>query len=208
MLISRRSLITSTTSALLASAPAVALPLRRTTSQTPGPFYPVARPLDQDSDLTRLRGSSGVARGRAINVVGQVVDRWGRAVPNARLDLWQANAAGRYAHPGDTSPAPLDPNFQGSTRLLADAEGRFRIRTIRPGAYGTRTPHIHFDISSRSQRTVTQMYFPGEPLNDQDGLLAELSPENRATLIAHAIAPLADDPTAPAYTWRVVLSPG
>lgn len=212
MRISRRSLVTSAAGVIVTAATARAMafagPLRRTSFQTIGPFYPVARPLDQDSDLTRLGGSSESARGEIVNVVGQVVDPSGRPVSRAIIDLWQANAAGRYAHPGDSSQAPLDPNFQGSAKITADDEGRFRFRTIKPGPYGSRTPHIHFDVTGRSQRTITQMYFPGEPLNETDGLLLELSPESRATLIARPMAALADDPKAPAFAWQIVLASG
>jgi protocatechuate 3,4-dioxygenase beta subunit len=139
--------------------------LPRTPSGDLGPFYPVEAPLDTDFDLTRVRESGPRARGEIIEISGRVVYRDGTLQANARLEIWQANAVGRYAHPGDTrADAPLDPNFQGYADIRADANGAFRILTIKPGLYpvgGTfnRSPHIHFDIRGRQRRLVTQMYF-------------------------------------------------
>jgi len=108
-----------------------------------------------------------------------VLFRDGTPQPNARLEVWQANAVGRYAHPGDTrTEAPLDPNFEGYADLKADADGYFRFLTVRPGAYPVegifqRSPHIHFDIRGRDRRLVTQMYFSDTDANvlAQDRLL-------------------------------------
>lgn len=139
--------------------------LPRTPSGDLGPFYPVEAPLDTDLDLTRVRESGPRARGELIEVAGRVLYRDGTPQANARLEIWQANAVGRYAHPGDTrADAPLDPNFQGYADLRADANGDFRILTIKPGLYPVdgifqRSPHIHFDIRGRQRRLVTQMYF-------------------------------------------------
>lgn len=139
--------------------------LARTPSGDLGPFYPVEHPLDTDFDLTRLRDGAARALGEIIEVSGRVLARDGTPQANARLELWQANAAGRYAHPGDSrADAPLDPSFQGYADVQADADGRFRILTVRPGTYPVdgvfqRSPHIHFDIRGRQRRLVTQMYF-------------------------------------------------
>ncbi|HEY0596261.1 hypothetical protein [Sphingopyxis sp.] len=94
-----------------------------------------------------------------------MMDVAGRPVPHARLEIWQANAAGRYAHPSDDNTAPLDPDFQGYASLRADAAGEYRIVTVKPGAYpggrrGMRAPHIHFDLSGRIDRLVAQCIFP------------------------------------------------
>jgi protocatechuate 3,4-dioxygenase beta subunit len=139
--------------------------LPRTPSGDLGPFYPIDPPLGTGADLTRVRSGGTQALGTVIEITGRVVFRDGTPQANARLEVWQANAAGRYAHPGDTrGDAPLDPNFQGYADLRADADGRFRFFTIRPGSYPIegifqRSPHIHFDIRGRDRRLVTQMYF-------------------------------------------------
>lgn len=213
MLVSRRSLIRSSALTLLGGASpellALATKLVPTLGQTSGPFYPVRRPLDQDGDLTIVRGRRGRARGQIINVVGRVLNPDGRPVPFASIDLWQANAAGRYAHPADSNPAPLDPEFQGSARLKADGNGFYRFRTIKPGRYPGRVPHIHLAVSERSRRVTTQMYFPGEPGNRQDGVLSQI-PRGplRDRLIARAVRPLEDDRGATAFQWDIVLHGG
>ena len=140
-------------------------PLPRTPSGGLGPFYPVEPPLGTDFDLTRVREGGPRARGTLIEISGRVLYRDGTPQANARLEIWQANDVGRYAHAGDTrADAPLDPNFQGYADIRADADGRFRILTIKPALYPVagmfqRSPHIHFDIRGRQRRLVTQMYF-------------------------------------------------
>lgn len=139
--------------------------LPRTPSGDLGPFYPVEHPLDTDFDLTRVREGGARARGPIIEVSGRVLARDGTPQANARLEIWQANAVGRYAHPGDTrADAPLDPNFQGYADVQADADGHYRVLTVRPGAYPVdgvfhRSPHVHFDVRGRQRRLVAQMYF-------------------------------------------------
>lgn len=210
MLITRRGLVASV--AAVASVSAVkAQKLVATSSQDLGPFYPIIRPTDHDADLTRVRGRPGIAKGQPIQVIGRVVDLHGNPIRNAQIELWQCNAAGRYAHPGDSAnPAPLDPNFQGFARLVADRDGGFKFRSIKPKDYdtpiGRRTPHIHFDIQGHRERLITQMYFPGEPLNETDFLLKNASP--RETVIAQPIERLSSDPQALAYRWTVVLGVG
>src|SRR3990170_738114 len=176
MLISRRNLVVGGGAVVGLAASAGAQKLAPTSEQDLGPFYPVIRPRDEDADLTRVRGAKGVARGDPVNVIGRVVDLRGRPVRGVRLELWQANAAGRYGHPGDhANPAALDPNFQGFARLLTDRDGQFKVRSVKPKDYdtpiGRRTPHIHFSIDGHAERLVTQMYFPDEPLNEVDFLL-------------------------------------
>jgi protocatechuate 3,4-dioxygenase, beta subunit len=137
-----------------------------------GPFYPVRRPLEQDADLTRIAGHRARAKGEVIEVRGRVLNRDGTPVRDARIQLWQANAAGRYDHPSDHNDAPLDPDFQGSAKLVTKADGAFQFLTVMPGAYAAgdfmRARHIHFDISSSVLRLVTQMYFPDDPLLAKD----------------------------------------
>jgi protocatechuate 3,4-dioxygenase beta subunit len=210
MLLSRRDLVVgaaATAGASAASAPTL-LP---TSPQMLGPFYPLVLPADSDADLTQIKGRRGKATGQPIRVIGRIVDRLGNPVRGARIDLWQANALGRYDHPGDrANRAALDPHFQDFGRLVADAQGEFRFRSIKPAAYnspvGRRTPHIHFAILGRHERLVTQMYFPGEPLNDRDALLTAAG--RRDSLIATASDRAADDPRALAFRWTIVLASG
>lgn len=212
MLLTRRSLVVCGASALagLASARAVGArgKLVPTVAQTIGPFYPVVRPLDQDADLTIVRGRRGRAKGDVIEVFGRVLNLEGRPVPHAKIDLWQANAAGRYAHRADDNPAPLDPDFQGSASFTADADGLFRFRTIKPGIYPGRVRHIHLDVTGREQRVITQMYFPGEP-NEADTLLSRIpAGPLRERLIARASNPIGQAGAVPTFEWDVVLETG
>lgn len=155
-----------------------------------GPFYPITPQTDKDADLTRLGDSAEIAKGEIIIVEGQVLSDDGAPIPEAVVDIWQANAAGRYAHERDPNPAPLDPHFQGWAILKTDGEGRYRFKTVKPGAYPisarwTRPPHIHFKVSRRGFHEITtQMYFEGEPLNDGDRLLNQLEEARRPALIA------------------------
>lgn len=154
-----------------ASAAALAF----TPPQILGPFYPL-KELAQNSDLTRVAGRSGRAAGQVLNVMGRVLNLEGEPVRNAKVEVWQANSYGRYTHPSDTNPAPLDPNFEGSAILTTDSEGRYRFKTIKPAAYPVgpnfiRPAHIHFQVSGRQDRLVTQMYFDNDPYNDKDPFL-------------------------------------
>ncbi|MBA2467298.1 MAG: protocatechuate 3,4-dioxygenase [Sphingomonas sp.] len=211
MHISRRDLVLGGGALVGLTSTAGAQKLVPTSEQALGPFYPIVRPRDEDADLTRVRGAKGIAKGNPINVIGRLVDLRGRPVSGVRLDLWQANSVGRYDHPGDgANPAALDPNFQGFARLLTDRDGNFKFRTIKPSAYNTpigmRTPHIHFDIHGRSERLVTQMYFPGEVLNEKDFVLRDVA--SRAGVIAESAARLSGDAGAAAFKWTVVLAYG
>jgi protocatechuate 3,4-dioxygenase beta subunit len=174
--------------------------LRKTPEQILGPFYPVMRAADESGDLTRVPGRDGRASGQVINVMGRVLNMQGEPVPAAKLEVWQANGAGRYRHPADKNPAPLDPNFEGFATVKTDAEGRYKLKTIKPGAYpinpgvssAIRPPHIHFRMTGRTDQLVTQMYFDGEALNENDPLLNSVSPRNRDLLVAKMLAPPAD----------------
>jgi protocatechuate 3,4-dioxygenase beta subunit len=148
---------------------------QRTPDQILGPFYPL-KPLGQNTDLTRVPGRPGRAEGQVLNVMGRVLNLKGEPVRNAKVEVWQANAHGRYAHPSDHNPAPLDSNFEGAAMLTADADGRYRFKTIKPAAYPAgpntmRPAHIHFQVSGQQDRLVTQMYFEGDPYNDTDRFL-------------------------------------
>jgi protocatechuate 3,4-dioxygenase, beta subunit len=215
MTFTRREMVTSGAVATLVGATssrALAALLDTTASQEMGPFYPVVKPIDQDADLTMIRGQRARAAGQPIEVLGRVLDTNGRPISHARLEIWQANAVGRYRHPADSNSAPIDPNFQGYAALLTDAQGRYRFRTVKPGAYPTapgvfRTPHIHFDITTSEQKRVTQMYFPGEQLNDKDEILSVLRRAGvERTVLSKQVAALPEDPGARAYRWDIVMA--
>jgi protocatechuate 3,4-dioxygenase beta subunit len=137
----------------------------------PGPRVPAGLVRDGDDDLT-TRGKSPPL-GEKMVLTGRLLDERGRPIRRSLVEIWQANAAGRYSHPGDRHDAPLDPNFAGIGRTFTDVEGRYRFVTIKPGAYpwqnhafAWRPQHIHFSLLGNApvQRLVTQMYFPGDPL--------------------------------------------
>jgi protocatechuate 3,4-dioxygenase beta subunit len=214
MRISRRGMLGLPAIALLGAAGRTPVAdLRRTPAQTLGPFYPIEKPLDQDADLTRVRGRAQRATGQVVHVMGRVLDARGKPVSGARIEIWQANTHGRYTHPSDRNPQPLDPNFEGYASLETDAEGRYRFKTIKPGGYpagvgAQRPPHIHFDVKGRLNRLVTQMYFPGEPLDDDDIFMAT-SREFRQLLVADVGKPTPDlEPDSLLARWDIVLEQG
>jgi protocatechuate 3,4-dioxygenase beta subunit len=162
-----------------------------------GPFYPIVKPVDQDADLTLIRGHRRHAFGDVIEVSGRVLDGRGNAIPGARIELWQANAAGRYSHRSDTNRLPFDPDFQGYARLVTDRRGQYRIITVRPGPYPTgpnsrRTPHIHMLVDGRVDRLPTQMFFPSEALNASDEIFRNLSASSQARAMARENGRTAD----------------
>lgn len=165
--------------------------LKITPPQIVGPFYPVAERPDLAADLARPIGSAAAARGQLLYVTGRVLTCSGEPVPHARIEIWQANAAGKYRHPSDTNAAPLDPNFKGFAQLATDADGRYAFRTIKPGRYPTaegemRPPHIHFTVDGRLDRLVTQLYFAGEPENQTDRWLNSLPQPERLIVALQA----------------------
>jgi protocatechuate 3,4-dioxygenase beta subunit len=185
-----------------------------TAEQALGPFYPVTKPLDRDADLTHLRGRRASAKGQIIHLMGRVVNPQGKPLAGVKLEIWQANVHGRYAHINDPNDAPLDPNFQGYGAQVTDAKGQYRFKTIKPSAYPTgiddwsRPPHIHFYVTGRHEALVTQMYFPGEALHAKDRLFQSAG-TNQATLIAK-VEPAAGgmEPDSLAVTWNIVLTRG
>jgi len=170
-------------------SPSIVHAAAATPSETEGPFYPVIAQKDKDFDLTIVEGRDGVAKGETIFVQGRILDIDENSVEDAMVDLWQANAEGRYSHPHAPATAPLDPDFQGWAMVPSGKEGTFKFKTIKPGAYGAgrwgRTPHIHFKISKRGyEELTTQMYFPGEKQNETDFLYQGKTVEEQALMTA------------------------
>jgi protocatechuate 3,4-dioxygenase, beta subunit len=182
-------------------------------TEVTGPLLGEGRVGELDHDLTRQHHAD--PQGERIIVYGRVLDGDGRPVQNTLVEVWQANAAGRYAHDVDQHPAPLDPNFSGTGRCLTDDDGRYRFVTIKPGPYpwknqpnAWRPAHIHFSLFGRSfaQRLVTQMYFPGDPLFPQDPIVnAVPDPRDRERLISRFDLSQTVPEWAMAYEWDVVL---
>ncbi len=172
-----------------------------TLSELSGPVYGHESVLANDADLTKQ--AAGEPLGERIIVSGRVMDEDGRPIPDTLIEIWQANAAGRYIHVVDRHPAPLDPNFTGAGRCVTDAEGRYRFTSIKPGAYpwknhhnAWRPNHIHFSLFGPSflTRLVTQMYFPGDPLIPLDPIAQSVADK---TALARLIATFDLETTVP-----------
>jgi protocatechuate 3,4-dioxygenase alpha subunit len=171
-----------------------------TPSQTVGPFFHRALLHEGWNDLA----ASGAA-GTPVVIEGRVLDGDGAPVGDAMLEIWQANAVGRYDHPEDLQEQgrlerPIDTHFHGFGRVASDEDGHYRLRTIKPGAVpGTddapQAPHINVSIFARGllKRLVTRIYFPDDPLNEADPLLRALPPARRSTLIAREVEGGADE---------------
>jgi len=179
----------------------------------PGPSFGRIPVKPADADLTRQHQGEPV--GERIIVTGQVLDSDGRPVRHTLVEVWQANAAGRYLDPVDEHPAPLDPNFTGAGRCLTDADGRYRFVTVKPGAYpwrnhanAWRPAHIHFSLfgTTLASRLVTQMYFPGDPLMPYDPILNSIpDPRGRELLVARFDLNTTVPEWALGYRWDIVL---
>jgi protocatechuate 3,4-dioxygenase beta subunit len=187
----------------LARSAAALVPTPR---QTKGPFYPLTLPLDQDNDLVRVAGAARPALGTVTHVAGRVLDRNGRPLPDARVEIWQCDVNGRYHHPGDGNPAPEDSGFQGYGATSTDADGAYRFRTIKPVPYPGRTAHIHFAVSGPAfDPLVTQMYVAGEPGNAEDGILNRIDATARERVVV-ALAPAPEiEPDALKGVFDIVL---
>ncbi len=181
--------------------------------ELPGPVFGRVPVLPGDADLTRQH--DGEPLGERIVVSGRVVDSDGHPVRHTLVEVWQANAAGRYVDPADDHPAPLDPNFTGAGRCLTDGEGRYRFVTVKPGAYplgnhenAWRPAHIHFSVfgPSLGSRLVTQMYFPGDPLMPFDAILQSIPDQRgRDLLVAALDLELTEPEWALGYGWDITL---
>ena len=190
------------------------IPLKQTLSELTGPVYghECVGPLDHD--MTRNAVVDGEPVGERIIVAGRVLDEDGRPLPRTLIELWQANAAGRYIHENDRHNAPLDLNFRGSGRCVTDGEGRYRFHSIKPGAYpwgnhanAWRPNHIHFSLFGPSfiTRLVTQMYFPGDPLLDLDPIYKAVPEGRRELLVATFDLDVTEPEFALGYSFDIVL---
>ena len=191
--------------------PLVLLPQRLT--EVTGPLLGDELITPTDGDLTMQH--AGEPQGQRIILTGRVLDSGGRPVPDTLIEIWQTNAAGRYRHAREHHPAPLDPNFTGVGRAITDAGGNYRFITIQPGAYpwgnhrnAWRPGHIHFSLFGRAftQRLVTQMYFPGDPLQPIDPIFNSVAePRVRQRMIAEFDIGLTQPEWALGYRWDIVL---
>ncbi|MEV0096652.1 protocatechuate 3,4-dioxygenase subunit beta [Streptomyces sp. NPDC050738] len=179
-----------------------------------GPVFGPADVSELDGDLTRRH--TGEPLGERITVSGRLLDGRGRPVRGQLIELWQANASGRYAHRRDQHPAPLDPNFTGVGRVLTSpTDGSYSFTTIKPGAYpwrnhenAWRPAHIHFSLfgTAFTQRLITQMYFPGDPLFAYDPILHSVTDDAaRARLVATYDHALSSPEFSLGYRWDIVL---
>jgi len=184
-----------------------------TLSEVTGPVFGHDDIAENDNDLTRQHAGEPI--GQRISVSGRVLDSNGRPVPNSLVEIWQTNAGGRYVHQNDQHPAALDPNFTGCGRTLTDAAGNYRFVTIKPGAYpwrnhpnAWRPAHIHFSLfgTAFTQRLVTQMYFPDDPLFPFDPIYNSIPDERaRKRLICAFELELTEPEWSLGFRWDIVL---
>jgi protocatechuate 3,4-dioxygenase, beta subunit len=194
--------------------PLVEVPLTLSELSGPGPALSALTPAD--ADLTTNAGTGGEAIGQRIIVAGRVLDERGAPIPHTLVEVWQANAAGRYIHRRDQWPGPLDPHFLGIGRCLTDAEGAYRFLTVRPGAYpwknhanAWRPAHIHFSLFGPrwGTRLITQMYFQDDPLLALDPIFnAVPTKAARARLIAAYAHDLTQPEWALGWRWDIVIA--
>jgi protocatechuate 3,4-dioxygenase, beta subunit len=188
------------------------VPLRQRLTEVTGPLLGEGRVGETDHDLTVQHG--GEPLGERIIVEGRVLDGDGRPIPDTLVEIWQANAGGRYRHVVDNWPSPLDPNFSGLGRTLTDAQGRYEFTTIKPGAYpwgnhdnAWRPAHIHFSLfgAAFTQRLVTQMYFPDDPMFFQDPIFNAIPEAGRPLAISRFDYERTVPNWALAFEWDIVL---
>jgi protocatechuate 3,4-dioxygenase, beta subunit len=188
--------------------------LEHTLSEITGPGPALAELSERDADLTRNADTGGEAIGERIIVTGRVLDEDGAPVSRTLVEIWQANAAGRYIHKKDEHPAPLDPNFVGGGRTVTDEDGSYRFLTIKPGAYpwrnhanAWRPAHIHFSLFGPAfvTRLITQMYFPGDPLHELDPIMGGVPREHWPRMIADYDHAVTEEEWALGYRFDLVL---
>lgn len=189
------------------------IPMPNAIKSLRAPVYGYGSVKPEDADLTRQH--AGAPQGERIIVAGRLIDDSGKPIPNALIEIWQANAAGRYTHKGDQHSAPLDPHFDGNGRVMTDANGNYRFVTIKPGAYpwrnhanAWRPAHIHFSLFGLGylSRLVTQMYFPGDPLLSLDPIFNSVPNEKgRQSLVSRFDLELTEPEWALGYRFDIVL---
>jgi protocatechuate 3,4-dioxygenase beta subunit len=191
-----------------------AIKVPQTITETTGPHFDSSILQEHDNDLTVNGRTSGEPIGERLIVTGRILDENGAPVPQALVEIWQTNAAGRYIDRGDQHNAPLDPNFLGAGRTITDEQGWYKFLTIRPGAYpwpnhynAWRPPHIHFSIFGPNimTRLVTQMYFEGDPLLEFDPIYNGPPDDARKRMIAKFSLDLTEEAYALAYRFDIVL---
>ena len=190
------------------------VPLKAALGEMRQPVYGHGAIGPLDNDLTKNAQRNGQPIGERMVLAGQVLDERRRPVRNTLVEIWQANAAGRYVHKGDQHDAPLDPNFLGAGRCLTDDEGRYRFLTIKPGAYpwgnhpnAWRPQHIHLSLFGEhfGSRLITQMYFPGDPLLQYDPMYTGTPEKARSRLVSDFDLGLTEENYALGYRFDVVL---
>jgi protocatechuate 3,4-dioxygenase, beta subunit len=189
--------------------------LQNSLSEVTGPMFTPDELGSLDNDLVLNYAKTGQPIGEQIIVHGYVLDGNGRPIPNTLVEVWQANAGGRYRHRNDTYIAPIDPNFGGCGRMLTDEHGHYFFRTVKPGAYpfrnrvnSWRPAHIHYSVfgSGFAQRLITQMYFEGDPLISHDSILATIPDRSAAERLVAQLDLNASKPLeCLAYRWDIVL---
>lgn len=188
--------------------------LKQSLTELTGPVFGDFNLGPLDHDLTKNAIRNGEPLGERIVVHGKVLNENGQPLPHTLIEIWQANSAGRYVHKVDQHDAPLDPNFLGAGRCLTDAEGNYRFYTIKPGAYpwgnhhnAWRPNHIHFSLfgANITNRLVTQMYFPGDPLLQYDPIFLGVPPQGRELLISKFDLSLTEPSFALGYRFDIVL---
>ncbi len=182
-------------------------PLPRTPPQILGPFYPFMHKPVETGDLT----GDAAAKGTILYLSGRVLADNGTPVADAKVEIWQANAFGRYTHPNDQTSAALDEKFSGFAVTRTDGQGNYKFKTIRPAAYPAapgrwRPAHIHFSVTAKYEQLVTQMYFQGDQYNETDAWLNSAS--RKDLLITNPRQAEGKEPGALAVTFDIVLTRG
>ena len=188
--------------------------LKQSLSELTGPLFGDFKLGEFDNDLTKNAIKNGEPLGERIVVHGKVMNENGQPIPNTLIEIWQANSACRYVHKVDKHDAPLDPNFLGTGRCMTDSEGNYKFYTIKPGAYpwgnhhnAWRPNHIHFSLfgANITNRLVTQMYFPGDPLLQYDPIFLGVPPKGRELLISKFDLSITEPNFALGYRFDFVL---